>query len=84
MSFRVSDGLFAAVVRPLHGEHGGEPPDLFGVPGKPAGQGVAEVVAVWPVPQAVVDAAGLHGFVVAGARVGEQLRVLLRRRRRRQ
>src|SRR3982750_1748433 len=75
MSLWIFDRLFAAVVGPRDGEHGGEQPDLLGVTVQPAGQGVAGVVAVWPVPATVVDPPGLYGLVVAGAQPSEQLRV---------
>ena len=48
------DGLLGAVIRPVHGELGGEEPDLLVVVAQPAAEGVAGVVAVVPVPVPVV------------------------------
>src|SRR5262249_2882760 len=63
------------VVRPVRAEVAGEQPDLLFVVPQPAGEAVAGVIAVVPVPEPVVDDAVRDGLVVAFPQVTEYLRV---------
>src|SRR6266487_5734057 len=76
MSLGGFDAAFGGVGGPVHGEVGGEVPDLFGVGAKPGGQGERGVVAAAvPVAVPVVDDPGLDGLVVAFAQPRQPVRV---------
>src|SRR5215207_6262607 len=71
MQFGAFECLLAGVVRPGHGEYGGEQPDLVGLGRESSGEVVAGMVAFGPVAVPVGALSPVHGLVVAVSQLGE-------------
>src|SRR5207302_7524579 len=73
LQFRAFQCLLGWIVGPGNGKHGREQPYLVFSGFQPAGEGVAGVVSVVPVPEPVGALALGEVLVVAGTESGQQL-----------